>query len=212
MGLEETQRLLARLFTETALRQEFCADPEGVGATLGLDTEEACRLAPLTAPIRDFAASLRHKRLLVVARLLPQTRQLLGPRFEALFLRYALAGTPQGVEKHREDAIAFASFLLRSLPGESALPWWWRDLLRYEQSWLQAEGRRLWTVRSFSVRVPALARLLARSESLPETRAQPTLVLWYRRPRAGTLRLAVFSLPLLPRRLRDLRSGSAPLR
>ena len=114
MGLAEAQRLLARLATDATLRARFAADPEGVAAEFGLSPEEAAHFADLhQGQLDEFARSLIRKRLGEVESLLPLTSRALGPaRLAALFRRHAGAHVPRGIKKHRDDAVAFASFLV----------------------------------------------------------------------------------------------------
>src|SRR5262245_39174488 len=114
MGLMEIQRALAQLYTDAGLRERFLADPQAVAGQLGLIRDDAEHLARLPAlPLRLFARSLLQKRMKALTRLLPLTREGLGPEWEALFFRYADTRVPAGTQRHREDAIAFAAFLAR---------------------------------------------------------------------------------------------------
>ena len=55
---------------------------------------------------------------------------MLGKDFTALFWQYAETYLPQGIKKHREDAIAFANFLEKTTSDKES------DLVRYEKTWL----------------------------------------------------------------------------
>lgn len=139
MGLAQTQQVLAQLYTNTEFRERFFANPQQVGAELGLSSDEAQQLAELS--FRDvtlFANSLKWKRLGEVRELLPRTSRVLGKNFTTLFWRYAESYIPQGIKKHRKDAIAFAHFIAKVAADEQIEPAWLGDLVRYEQTWLLA--------------------------------------------------------------------------
>lgn len=137
MGLKQTQQLLAQLYTNTELRSRFFANPQAVGLEMGLSDDEARQFAELsTTQVNVFANSLIWKRLGEVREMLPRTAKVLGKNFTTLFWRYAETTIPQGVKKHREDAIAFADFIINVSPIEGIEPVWIEDLVRYEQTWL----------------------------------------------------------------------------
>ncbi|BAZ52158.1 hypothetical protein NIES4103_48170 [Nostoc sp. NIES-4103] len=139
MGLAQTQQVLAQLYTNTEFRERFFANPQAVGAELGLSCDEAQQLAEVSAKeVGIFANSLKWKRLGEVRELLPRTARVLGKNFTALFWRYAEKHLPKGIKKHREDAIAFANFIIQVAQKEGIEPVWLRDLVRYEKTWLLA--------------------------------------------------------------------------
>ncbi|MBD2213559.1 hypothetical protein H6G64_19440 [Calothrix sp. FACHB-156] len=140
MGLAQTQQILAQLYTNTELRNSFFANPQVVGAELGLSDAEIENLSQLSAPqVNLFASSLKWKRLNLLSKLLPLTASALGKNFKTLFWRYAETYIPQGIKKHRQDAIAFADFIVKTSQQEGLEPIWLSDLVRYEQAWLLAE-------------------------------------------------------------------------
>ena len=141
MGLAETQRLMAHLYTDSGLRERFFTEPDSVGAEWDLSADDLEALRGLSAGHTEFfARSLQTKRLGEVRKLLPQTCRALGPRTVPLFRRFADQSVPSGLHKHRADALGFASFLERVLREETALPPWLLDLLRYEAGWLIASA------------------------------------------------------------------------
>ena len=122
MELAQQQRLLARLYTNSALRQRFFAEPQAVLRELGIDPSSTPTLAAVSpTEIQFFARSLQRKRLGDVAKLLPRTRRLLDDRFEALFLEYADKPVPPAPPQGRADALAFATFVQRSARAEPSL-------------------------------------------------------------------------------------------
>jgi hypothetical protein len=130
MGLADFQTVLARLFTDATLRARFLADPTGVGGELGLPPGLLSE-----KQIQLFAESLVSKRHLEVQKLLPMTNRLYGEEFGGHFVRYAVAPMTDSLQKHRQDALAFAKFLLaQNAPGRTP---WAREILRYETASLQ---------------------------------------------------------------------------
>lgn len=138
MGLAQSQFVLAQLYTNTELRERFFANPQVIGTELGLSCDEAQQLSQLSQnQVNLFANSLKWKRLAEVRELLPRTAQALGKNFTALFWRYAETYLPQGIKKHRDDAIAFANFIQKVAREEGIDPPF-LDLVRYEKAWLLA--------------------------------------------------------------------------
>lgn len=196
MPLAEVQRVLARLYTDTALRAQFFADPERVGQEWGLNAEDRSLLTRLSAAqVAGFAASLHQKRWNEVVKLLPLSAQIGGRRLFQDFLRFADTSVPLGVGKHREDALAFAEALLRAETDKEFVPDWAKDLLRYEEALLMAaEPGRLWLARRFRYPVDRLATALRQKDAITST-PQPTLLLWVRFVRQGRVSLRVMRLP-----------------
>ena len=174
MGLKESQAALARLLTETKLREQFFAAPESVGAQMGLTPEESHHLQSLTAPTAEtMARSLQNKRRNEVTKLLPRTCVLLNKDFAPLFRQFAADFTPRSVNKPREDALAFAKFL-RQCEALRKCPAWRRDLLRYETARLQSDGRRF-LARLFLHDAQAITTTGADTQNL---RFHPSVILW----------------------------------
>jgi hypothetical protein len=196
MGLADRQRLLARLYTDDDLRTRFFADPDGIGTQYGCGPDDIRALARLPqAQVTFFAQSLRAKRLGEVRKLLPLTCHILGPRTSPLFQRYADTPLPAGLRKHRGDALAFAAFLLRVLPGEAdSQPQWLLDLLRYEAGWLKTDDpeccrHAVW----LQYAILPLVRSLTDGEP-PVVIRSPTLIVWWRVRRHGPRHHWLFAL------------------
>lgn len=202
MGLVEIQRTLARLYTDTRLRERFFGDPVGVGRELGLSTAEARELSQLSARgVDSFAESLRAKRFLEVTKLLPMTNRMIGGVFAAHFRNYAETYSPAGVKKHLGDALAFASYLENKIRHEREHPRWVLDLLRYETARLKAADPACRLVaRVFRHDISRLVRSVARREETPAAHRRLTVAVWWRPQRRGTVRYAVLAAPELPRR------------
>jgi hypothetical protein len=192
MGLAEAQRLLARLSTDAALRARYAVDPAGVASEFGLSPAEAASFDRLPAEqLDDFARSLVRKRLGAVESLLPLTRRAFGPaRFASWFGRHARTHGPSGIKKHRDDAVAFASFLA----GEASDPPWLADLARLESAALLAHDRgHRWSAIRLSYHPSDLARAAVEGGQSP--RSRPTIVAWFRAMPATTPRRVVISRP-----------------
>lgn len=158
MELALQQKLVARLCTDRAFREEFFAAPAQVAAHEGL-TVAAEGLASLhPEQLRQFARLLRTRRLGEAGEALPLTRRALGFRFADLFKAFAIQGLPPG-EHMGEDAVAFVNFLEQQAVTQPLEPAWVRSLARYEATRVEAEwlGRRKLVVRQFP---HALRRLL----------------------------------------------------
>jgi len=195
MGLSETQRLLARLYLETPLRERFFADPQKVAAEFGLSPEDAAQWTSLSRRQTEFfARSLKFKRLAEVRRLLPRSAELLGSSFTELFLRYAEAPLSGGLAKHYEDALAFVRFAERvETPLE---PRWALDLLRYEAAWLHARA---------TLKVGCLVRMFRHNLGVilnPTHGAEPerrlTVGVWCKLPWSGRLVHGLIARPFRP--------------
>ncbi len=190
MGLAESQRLLARLYTDAALRARFAGDPGSVAAEFGLSLEETQALALLPLDqLDDFAGSLIRKRRGEVESLLPMTVRALGaPRFAGLFRRHARNHVPSGIKKHRDDAVTFAEFLAREVVD----PPWLADLARFEAASLLAhDPSRRWTLLRLRHHPGDLARASIEGNHTP--RARRTWIVWFRLSASGRLRRVLLS-------------------
>ena len=198
MGLAETQRFLAHLYTDSDLRERFAADPDGVGREWGLspaDVQAVTQAPP--GQVAFFARSLHAKRLGEVRKLLPLTCRALGPRAGGLFRQYADISVPAGVKKHRADALGFAAFLERLPPSALDAPAWLLDVLRWEAGWQEAADPACrWHVRRTRHAPRPLVHSLTAGEP-PAVHIRPTLLVWCRPTRRGPLRHLALPLPFL---------------
>jgi hypothetical protein len=134
MGLGEIQRFLAQIYTHTELRERFFINPQEVGVEFGLNADEVENLGQLSRKdVNSFANSLKWKRLGEIREILPRTAKALGKDFNTLFWQYAESYLPTGIKKHRDDAIAFSNYILKTASLQSP---WLKDLLVFEQTWL----------------------------------------------------------------------------
>ncbi len=171
MELAKTQQILAQLYTNSELRKRFFTQPEATGKELGLNLVEVQQLEKLSGrEINIFANSLKWKRLGAVRELLPRTAKVLGKSFTALFWEYAETYVPNGIKKHRDDAISFANFLLRVALTENLFPAWVRDLVIYEKTWLSVD------------QTNSLFHLcwLNHAINQRDIKGKPTIVIWWR--------------------------------
>jgi hypothetical protein len=113
VSLEAFESALARLATDDALRARFAAAPAETADALGLDGQDAERLAALDRDRLDlFAEQLRLKRYGEVRAQLPRALAALGDEeLRRRFLVFAAGFLPEGVNKHRADALAYAGSL-----------------------------------------------------------------------------------------------------
>jgi uncharacterized protein (UPF0276 family) len=207
MGLAQCQNLLARLYTDAALRGRFFADPRGVGAGLGLSAAEASGLAQLSpAQVGFYARSLRNKRCNDAAKMLPMSRRALGAeRFDRLFLRH-VSGHPYRAEAGPQgDALAFAEAVEPLLGRGGIGPPWAADVLRFEAARLgMADPARRWAARWLRHSPADLSAAVSAGPGQPPP-VRPTLAVWVRPVASG--RLLSFVLSPITVRVLGRRSG-----
>jgi hypothetical protein len=199
MGLAELQQALARLYTDSAFRERFFAEPDRVAEELGLQAGDARQLAALSASqVHRFAGTLHRKRLGAARKLLPLTGRVLGGRFEPLFQRYLATRGEGYAGSYRVEAIGFAAFLAETFRAEDPGSPWIPDLVRYESAALRAHlpGAR-WTPCACRHYPHALTRAAAQyhPRAPPTVPRRPTLALWIRFGRRGQLRHFLLGLP-----------------
>ncbi|GDY23213.1 hypothetical protein LBMAG56_45600 [Verrucomicrobiota bacterium] len=201
MGLAETQRLLAHLYTDPRVREQFFTHPATVAAEFSLPPADLHVLRHLPrAEINRFARSLQNKRLGDTAKLLPLTRRALGRHFAPRFLAWAESTAPATSHHHTDDARHFAAHLLSenkktAAPAKALAPWI-TNLLRYETAALTAAtpGRHcIFLPLRFT---PADLQKCARSSRhRSRLRPRPSLAVWFRLTPHGRLRHLHLSLP-----------------
>jgi hypothetical protein len=176
MGLAEIQSVLARLYVDPTWRDRFFADPAAAGAELGLDAEEAGRLACVSRrQVEQFAAALRRKRRDQVRRVIPLTVQAMGGQFSVFFERYARESPPRGSKPDIDDAVAFVEALSRWPCHVEVEPPWAVDLARYELAWrLAMRAGRFPILRALRFPVDQLSR------GVKAVRPRATLAIWWR--------------------------------
>lgn len=177
MGLVEIQNALARLYTDSYLRERFIKDAANVGRELGLNEIEASELSKISPEeLSFFSDSLVWKRLNEVEKLLPLTRKILREKFRDEFQSFADTYNPTGIKKHLEDAQAFCDYVLKkNVTG------WQKDLIRFEQARLEFNGlgKRL-LMRRFNFNVFEVMEKLSRDEAIEDVRKKKWCGVWYR--------------------------------
>ncbi|VEP11310.1 conserved hypothetical protein [Hyella patelloides LEGE 07179] len=183
MSLSTVQQVLARIYTDSKLRDDFLTNPDVVGISFGLNCQEIQQLSKLSRQQVDlFARSLKRKRLGEIRKLLPLTNQALGKEFNPLFFQYSETYLPTGNKKHLLDAIAFTKFLLQQLTTDNTQPVSVLDVLRYEAVRLKMfEGKRLLFCNRFYYHLETLINSL-HSDSPLIPYPQPNIGIWFRLP------------------------------
>lgn len=181
MSLSTVQQALARIYTDSKLRDNFLANPDVVGISLGLNCQEIIDLSKISRQqVNLFAASLKNKRLKEVYKLLPLTYKVLGKKFDSLFIKYSETYLPSGSKKHLSDAIAFSNFLQEYLTQENPYSTWLLDVLRYEKvRFKMFDKKSLLICDRFNYNLESLINYLD-SNSSPILSFQPNFVIWFR--------------------------------
>lgn len=186
MPLSETQTLLARLFTDAALRREFLDAPVDVAMRGGLDEAEARTLAQIDrAELEAFARSLTGKRALDLRKAMPLTARALGERFGPI-VEEAIEASGRRVS----DATAL-SRRLDALSAVDASYGYVADIARLEGVFVEATRPGVW-IRRFRYDVEAIIGAL-RSESPVDPAPCKIVGIWLRAPGAR-LRWGLFRL------------------
>lgn len=181
MSLKTIQEVLARIYTDSKLRDNFLTNPDVVGISLGLNCQEIQKLSQLSSQqVNLFAISLKRKRLAEIRKLLPLTNKVLGKEFDRLFFKFSESYLPTGNQKHLLDSIAFSDFLERYLSAETIQPVWSLDVLRYEKIRLKMfQGKKLIICARFNYRLEYLIDFL-NSESQSMLHPHPNINIWFK--------------------------------
>lgn len=184
MGLREVQGALARLFTDEALRGAFLNDPAGAGPLLGLDADDAQTLAQLAPEgLRQFADSLKAKRLLDARKTMPLTARVLGEGF----VEHLNALQMHESADRAGQALGFAARIAALARAQSIAPPWIGDLARYEATFVAAARRRFaLRVARFAYPVGLIAASLQAGAPVADIAPRTTIGVWARWP-AGRL-------------------------
>jgi hypothetical protein len=180
MSLINLQQALARIYTDSKLRNIFLTNPDVVGKSLGLDCHEIQQLSQLSSQqVNLFASSLKRKRLGEIRKLLPLTNKILKKEFDRLFFSFAETYLPTGNRKHLLDSIAFCNFIQQNLTPEKNQPWLF-DILSYETirlKMLLGKQKFIWS--RFNYHPESLVNSL-HLESQPVLDTQPTIGIWFK--------------------------------
>lgn len=133
MELATSQKLLARIYTDSVLRNRFFADPITIGASFGLNQDAALQLAKLPKEeVHNFTKSLRRQRLAWVSRELPLSRKLLGSRFGELFKDYVVKSQLPEKSLPWVDAMRFCKNAINRKKSAVEVAKWELEFMRYE--------------------------------------------------------------------------------
>jgi hypothetical protein len=201
MSLIDLQQALARIYTNSKLRDDFLTNPDVVGNSLGLNCLEIQQLSQLSSQqVNLFASSLKRKRLGEIRKLLPLTNKILGKEFDRLFFSFAETYLPSGSKKHLFDSIAFSKFLLQHLTTNHLQPLYLSDILRYETIRLKMlQGRQLLICDRFNYHPESLVNSL-HSEFQSVLHTQPVIGIWFKL--TANSRWRSLFIPLIGFRLR----------
>ncbi len=182
MSLITVQKALARIYTDSKLRDDFLTNPEVVGRTLKLNCWEIQQLSQLSSQeVNLFASSLKYKRLGEIRKLLPLTTKVLGNELNNLFFKYAETYLPRGNKKHLQDTIQFAQFILQTTTKETIQPAWILDILRHEKMWLETlTEEKLMIANRFDYPIHILIHNLQTADFTPKLEPQTTITIWFR--------------------------------
>ena len=167
MGLKETQKEFVELTLDQKKRTKaFSKEQNEKGEYKSFNREE----------IETQAIALLYKRLKLTKRILPFTYSFLNSEFQNLFFSYAKTyKEPNGVNRHRIDAINFARYIEHS-ENKNKLPKFIGDILKFETTpckmWI--EKRKLKFI--FHYYNP---RRLMRNTKPKLIIPIPTLIVWY---------------------------------
>lgn len=179
MELALQQKLVARLATDRAFREQFFADPARVAASEGLTVAAESLVKIHPEQVRQLARVLRRRRLAAAGVQLPLTRKALGPRFADLFRNYGV-NPPPGTRPF-EDALGFARHLEEHAAAHGLEPAWALSLLRYEAAKLEATWlKRRFVFRSLPHAVKKLAAWLAAGDVPEGSHQRFSPALWWR--------------------------------
>ena len=181
MSLSTVQQVLARIYTDSKLRDDFLTNPDVVGISFGLNCQEIQQLSKLSSQqVNLFASSLKHKRLGEIRKLLPLTNKVLGKELDRLFFKYSETYLPTGSKKHLLDAIAFTKFLEQNITTDNIQPAWVLDVLRYEKIRLKMfQGKGFIICDRFSYHLESLINSL-HSDSPTLLNPQPNIGIWFK--------------------------------
>ncbi len=199
MSLKTVQKVLARIYTDSKLRDNFLTNPDVVGASLSLNCQEILQLSQLSSKqVNLFANSLKHKRLGEIRKLLPLTNKILGKELDRLFFKYSETYLPTGIKKHLLDAIALTEFIEQQITTNNIQPAWILDVLRYEKIRLKMlQGKQLIMSDRFNYHLESLINSLD-SDAQPQLNPQPNLGIWFKLTPKEKWRSLFFPIPIFP--------------
>ncbi|MGB0578186.1 MAG: hypothetical protein ACPGVU_00665 [Limisphaerales bacterium] len=189
MELAATQKLLARILTDSTLRNRFFADPVTIGASFGLSAEEARVLAELPKDdVHDFTKSIRRQRLETVTALLPDSVSILGRRFGELFREYVVKEQLPADAHPWTDAIRFCTACVKAKKLKVEVQRWELELMRYEGARLEfLHGEKLLQFHFSMSGVTRAAKALAAGKAVTSVLPIPGIAIFIRWSNAGAV-------------------------
>ena len=177
MSLITVQQALARIYTDSKLRDEFLTNPDVVGRTLKLNCVEIQQLSNLSSQeVNMYASSLKYKRLGEIRKLLPLTVKVLGNKLNELFFQYAETYLPSKQNKHLQDAMQLCRFILNT----NIQPEWTLDIVNYEYMQLQTiNTKKLIFAGCFNYPIHTLIHSLD-ADFAPKPKPKANLTIWFR--------------------------------
>ncbi len=196
MSLLTVQQVLARIYTDSKLRDDFLTNPDVVGINLGLNCQEIAQLSKLSRQqVNLFASSLKRKRLGEIHKLLPLSYKVLGKKFDRLFSKYSETYLPTGSKKHLLDAVFFSNFLQEYLTRDNPYSTWLLDILDYEKVKLKMlQRKRLFICDRFDYNLESLINSLD-FNSQPRLTFQPNIGIWFKLIPNSKLRCVFITIP-----------------
>ncbi|MEK7434246.1 MAG: hypothetical protein AABZ74_14035 [Cyanobacteriota bacterium] len=111
MSLKEIQHLLAEIYTNKTLRDDFFNFPNKIANKYNLNDKEIEEILKLKNEIDYFSNTLIFKRREEVKNIIYDITKCIKDEINELFYNFALDFSPKGIKKHLEDAYYFLIFL-----------------------------------------------------------------------------------------------------
>ncbi len=183
MELAATQKLLARLCTDSILRNRFYADPAGIGRNFGLKPAESQRIAENLPQhqVHSFTKDLRRKRLADVTAQLPLSSTALGRQFAEVFKEYVIQNPPPEGAASWRDALNFEEFFHQYAAKHKLKPRWARQLLHFECRGIETEHTKVkFRIAFYLQRIPRFAKQLSAEKEVRAPAPVPSISIWWR--------------------------------
>lgn len=190
MELAATQKLLARLCTDSILRNRFYADPASVGRNFGLKPAESQKIAENLPQdqVHSFTKNLRRKRLADVTAQLPLTSSAIGRQFAEVFKEYVIQNPPPEGAASWRDALGFRNFFQQYARKNKLKPSWARGLLHFECRGIETEHTDVKFRFAFYLRrIPRFAKQLNAGKDVKAPAPIPSVAIWWRSSKRGPI-------------------------
>jgi hypothetical protein len=210
MALASLQKILARLYTDQGIREQFYEDPAEVCELFNLTAEEREVICQLSSQkVEFFSESLRQKRFNEICKLLPLTHLALGDGFYQLFVQFEHIYRPHGVNKHHDDACKFATFIQSSVKTDRESLDIVKDLARFESAVLMSRKPGITLiVRLFRYPIDECIHELTDGGRATSPAVSHSVAIWLRLTRRSRLTYMCWRLPH-PLHLQEARRARA---